>query len=266
MSKKPYLHFFPSDWMGDPKLRACKPATRGIWIDLICLMHDAEPYGHLTIGGVNPWVKPPKTLQRAIGVGYATLIATLNDLVNAGVCGVTNDGVIYSRKMVRSFEKSKKGQIDGKLGGNPALKKGLTPVVNPSGYPPLPESISNKKEREEVAANAAPVAEQSLADKSGAVVPFPSSSADPLSLSPERYAVEEGRLRITHADFAKLEKSFSDISVPSAVMALSDWAGKQPNPYMALRGALDKRNQLARMTKEIEAKKAIGQPKRRHID
>lgn len=35
----PYMQFFVGDWLNDPCLRLCSPATRGIWIDLLCMMH-----------------------------------------------------------------------------------------------------------------------------------------------------------------------------------------------------------------------------------
>jgi hypothetical protein len=32
------MKWFPQDWMSDPKLSRCSPATRGIWADAICAM------------------------------------------------------------------------------------------------------------------------------------------------------------------------------------------------------------------------------------
>jgi len=39
--KHPYLKFFYGDWLRDTSLSSCTPATRGIWMDLLCRMHDA---------------------------------------------------------------------------------------------------------------------------------------------------------------------------------------------------------------------------------
>ena len=41
------FEFDPKDWLTDPKLRRCEPATRGIWIDAIALMELDESNGVL---------------------------------------------------------------------------------------------------------------------------------------------------------------------------------------------------------------------------
>lgn len=38
MAGKPAFQFYPGDWLKDPALRMCSPATRGIWVDLLCGM------------------------------------------------------------------------------------------------------------------------------------------------------------------------------------------------------------------------------------
>lgn len=47
MSNQPYLPLYTGDWMKDPKLSFCSPATRGIWIDLLCAMHELGRAGEL---------------------------------------------------------------------------------------------------------------------------------------------------------------------------------------------------------------------------
>lgn len=41
------MQFYPGDWRSNANLRRCTHAERGIWIDVMCLMHDAEEYGIL---------------------------------------------------------------------------------------------------------------------------------------------------------------------------------------------------------------------------
>ncbi len=48
MTKKPSFQFYPGDWMKDPKLSMCLPITRGIWIDLLCAMHENGMDGEVT--------------------------------------------------------------------------------------------------------------------------------------------------------------------------------------------------------------------------
>jgi len=45
--KRPAFQFYPADWRNNSNLRRCSWAARGAWIDLMCLMHDADGYGVL---------------------------------------------------------------------------------------------------------------------------------------------------------------------------------------------------------------------------
>ena len=48
MGKLPYYHFYTGDWFKDPNLSMCSPATRGIWIDFLCAMHELDRSGQIT--------------------------------------------------------------------------------------------------------------------------------------------------------------------------------------------------------------------------
>ena len=45
--KRPSFQFYPADWLGNSNLRRCTHAEKGVWIDVMCLMHDSEEYGIL---------------------------------------------------------------------------------------------------------------------------------------------------------------------------------------------------------------------------
>ena len=45
--KMPFIKFYVRDWMGDPQLRMCSIAARGLWFEMICLMHGAKRCGFL---------------------------------------------------------------------------------------------------------------------------------------------------------------------------------------------------------------------------
>ena len=118
--KNPWMKFYPSNWRSEPKLKMCSLSARGLWVELMCLMHEAEPYGHLKIGE-----KMPSDLQlsRLIGVPVEDVESGLLELSDAGVFSTTRGGVIYSRKMVRDFKAASKSRDNGKKGGNPSLLK-----------------------------------------------------------------------------------------------------------------------------------------------
>jgi hypothetical protein len=43
--KRPAFQFYPADWRNNAKLRRCSPAARGVWIDVLCVLHDSDEYG-----------------------------------------------------------------------------------------------------------------------------------------------------------------------------------------------------------------------------
>jgi len=47
----PWMKFYPRDWRGDQALRAVSIAARGLWMECLCIMHEAKPYGHLVLNG-----------------------------------------------------------------------------------------------------------------------------------------------------------------------------------------------------------------------
>lgn len=65
--KRPAFQFYVGDWRRNAKLRRCSHAGRGIWIDVLCLMHDSEEYGVLR------W--PLKDIAQAVGCKISELQA-----------------------------------------------------------------------------------------------------------------------------------------------------------------------------------------------
>lgn len=126
----PWLKFFPTDWRADPTLRMCGLAARGLWIEMIAIMHEAVPYGHLLVSG-----HPPTDAQLAVLAGAPSdqISDLLGELEAAGVFSRTRGGVIYSRRMARIEKKTAIARKNGKNGGNPTLRKDTEnpPLDNP---------------------------------------------------------------------------------------------------------------------------------------
>ena len=88
---------------------------------MLCLMHEAKPYGHLVVSG-----RPVTEAQLATLSGFPQdqVSALLAELESAGVFSKTAKGVIYSRRMTRDESKAVKCAKAGREGGgNPALKR-----------------------------------------------------------------------------------------------------------------------------------------------
>lgn len=135
--RQPWMKWYPADWRADPALRMCSFAARGLWADLLSLMHEAEPYGHLVVAGRAPTVKQLAVLLGGTPREVEVLLAELEE---AGVFSRTNGGLVYSRRMVRDKAKAEVDRENGSRGGNPQLNQkdgtritgGLTPQDNPS--------------------------------------------------------------------------------------------------------------------------------------
>ena len=49
--KRPSFQFYPDDWRADNELHICSLAARGLWIEMMMIMHNATPYGTLLARG-----------------------------------------------------------------------------------------------------------------------------------------------------------------------------------------------------------------------
>jgi hypothetical protein len=116
--KRPSFQFYPSDWLRDTALRSCSTGARGLWMDMICFMHEGKPYGHLKVGDK---VILPSNLARMVGDNSDLVADWLLELSQAGVYETTEDGVIFSKRMVRDENLRQIRAAGGFKGGNPAL-------------------------------------------------------------------------------------------------------------------------------------------------
>jgi hypothetical protein len=118
--KLPSFQFYPGDWMKDPAVRSLTPQARGVWMDLLCLMFESPRRGHLEYKNGKPM--SVEQLSRILGIAPEPLQAILTELEEAVVFSRTEQGTIYSRRMVRDEAYRKCRAEAGKLGGNPVLR------------------------------------------------------------------------------------------------------------------------------------------------
>lgn len=131
--KAPAFQWYPGDFRRDVALQACSFGARSLWREMIDLMHDGEPYGHLSAGGVAISLTQ---LARIVGVSARDVKRWTKELADRNVYSVTDDGVIYSRRMVRDHEVRLKRAAGGAKGGNPALIKDTEKVGDKVNLPP----------------------------------------------------------------------------------------------------------------------------------
>lgn len=115
--KRPAFQFYPGDWQRDSALRSCSIPARGLWVEMMCVMHQSEPYGYLLVNG-----RPVDDLQlaRMVGASPKEISAWRQELERAGVYSVDDKG-IFSRRMVRDERIRAVRIAAGRLGGNPDL-------------------------------------------------------------------------------------------------------------------------------------------------
>jgi hypothetical protein len=142
--KRPSFQFYPGDWLNDAALRMVSVPARGLWIEMICLMHQGSDYGYLKVNGK---VILPANLARMSGATLEETEAWLRELEDAGVFVRDEHGCIYSKRMIRDERVRAARAAGGKLGGNPNLKKSAKkgePKDNlPPNHPPTPSSSSS---------------------------------------------------------------------------------------------------------------------------
>lgn len=196
-TKRPASQYYWGDWHRDLALQSCQLAARGLWHEMNCLMHQGSPYGHLTMPTGRAMTV--QQLANLAKIGKRTCMRLLDELEEAGVFSRTQEGIIYSRRMVRDenarnaraaggksgAEHGDKGGGHGDKGGRPSSKNtparetrgGFKTPLAPASKPP-PSSSSSSSSSTDSDADASDAGP-------GAAAPPP---PDPLTAASDRAA------------------------------------------------------------------------------
>jgi hypothetical protein len=96
MAKLPWFKFYPTWWLGDTELSKCTSATRGVWMDLLCAMHQSGRSGELR--------GTTDQIARLARCSTVELTQALTELQATGTADVTfrnNDVTVINRLMKR---------------------------------------------------------------------------------------------------------------------------------------------------------------------
>ena len=118
-------------------LQSCSVAARGLWVDMLCIAHECEPYGHLTVNGK---AMTAAQIGRHTGLTQREAEKLLQELADAGVSSATEEGVIFSRRMVRDEEVRNRRAEGGKAGSEHGIKG--AEHGSKGGRPPKPRGVS----------------------------------------------------------------------------------------------------------------------------
>ncbi len=111
--KYPHIPLYTGDWMKDTELSLCKPATRGVWIDLLCAMHDRNRCGELR--GTS------EQLSRLARCSPVDVENALTDLQTTGAALVEHRNgswMVANRRMRREADTREKRALAGSIGGS----------------------------------------------------------------------------------------------------------------------------------------------------
>lgn len=151
--KLPALQFYPGDWKKDPGISMLDITSRGIWFELLLLMHESSDRGLLLINGAPP---TPNQVARSIRCSLKQYHRALTEILRLGIAEMIPISsrnlpetfpisVLASRRMIRD-EKTRKLRKDaGSLGGNPILVNQHVnlPVNTHLNQNPTPSSSSS---------------------------------------------------------------------------------------------------------------------------
>lgn len=187
---------------------------------MICIMHQAEPYGHLTVNGNA--ILPP-ILARMVGAKLGEVIRWLGELEGAGV--FDRDGeTIVSRRMVRDEVLRKVRAEGGKLGGNPSLmdKAKVTDKVNhDANLQPTPSTSSSS--------SSSPSKDQERVGKP----PATPDSSEILITLPLR---EGGEFEVRQSLVAEVEPLCPAVDVPATLKEMKLWLVGNPDRRKTRKG------------------------------
>jgi len=143
MAKMPAFQFYPGDWRKDVGVQSLDYFDRGVWHEMLCLMHESERRGVLVLNGR---AISDDALARLLGLDKQTLTTTLTTLLTSGVASrETETGALMCRRMVRDEKLCEVRREAGKKGGNPVLlnQNSTTGVKQTANQTPTPSSSSS---------------------------------------------------------------------------------------------------------------------------
>jgi hypothetical protein len=143
MGKLPAFQFYPADWRKDLGVQSLSYHDRGVWFEMLCLMHESEDRGRLVLNG-EPM--PGDALARILGLDTESLGETIQRLLNAGVASRDASGALVCRRMLRDEQIRRERAVAGQIGGaRSARRRGDAAVKQNSHIADSPTASANDR-------------------------------------------------------------------------------------------------------------------------
>jgi uncharacterized protein YdaU (DUF1376 family) len=127
----PHIQFYVGDWRRDVGIQSLSYHYRGVWFELLMMMHCSEQRGKLVLG------KRPmsdESIARMLGLSHGEWAKARRVLVESGVTARDSDGTLYCRRMVRE-EEIRRSKIEAGRKGGLHRGNGLLDSSKPQAKP-----------------------------------------------------------------------------------------------------------------------------------
>lgn len=244
MSNMPWVRFFPSDWLGGT--RGMSAAEAGVYINLIAMMYDNG----------EPLTEDHPKLARLCGASNATFKRTLERLVNDGKIIRAEAGLWNDRVQKEQVYRSEKSAV-GKQAADERWKK---TKENQQAF-----NADAMRSQCDGNANQSPDIRIDGSSDSESVITVVPASAGPAP-SDDRFAFKATTIKLSSRDLERWRKDFPHISLVAELWALDEWAGQQANWFIAVSGALAKKERAALERINLRKTELEAGPPKRHRD
>ena len=214
--KKCSMPFDTEHWLCNPVLKALPLDVKGLWIDMLCYMWESAERGVM--------VKPTgeiythEEILRLLGKESSVGEKWLDMLIEIGLCGVRDDGAVFSRRIVRCESIREKRREAGKKGGNATKSK----MFNQTPQKP-DDKPENNPNQETVGGQQADL--------------FPEESPPPLTTEQQGKANKSKKYKyaefvsLTRDEYAKLCAQYSEDVAKRLIEILDNYKGSKGKRY-----------------------------------
>ena len=222
--KAPAFQFYPSDWLTDPSLRLCSWETRGVWMDMLCLMFLSPQPGFLIVGKRS---LTKKEVQIMVKLTPKKFEKVWNELLDYNILKVNENGCYFNSRMVKDEALRQIRRENGHKGGNPTLIKKVEALDNQNN-----NQVSNQKTTPSSASSSS-----SSSSPSGEVVSTEQNSNEKVieSVKPEKKksppiapAPPEHKLQeLVIKDYKEVAKLKTQLTVDNCEKLLTDFSWEE---------------------------------------
>jgi len=146
-----WMKFNPNDWWQEPGLRAATLATRGVWIDVLCIMWKSPRKGVLELpNGCSP---DAPQMARILGCSEQEWSTAQAELYGLAIADKSPDGRMICRRMVREAKQQQAASEKASKGGKAKAERAkglLNPALREAEKPRSRESESQEDKKKDL--------------------------------------------------------------------------------------------------------------------